>query len=214
MLYLLSDPYFLIFGGAFLFWLLQGQIRGRYASPFKWIGERSRIRQLARDIKARPHDLTMLLDHGKMCVQHKKWKDAEASLLEVVDRRSESPEALYYLGRAQLGLKRMDQGLANIAAALELRGDLLYGEPQLVVGDHYLKAKNYSMAREAFESASDANASSSEAFYKLGLCLKALGEREAAKHAMEEAVTAHETVPRYKRRENRPWKWRAKFARV
>ncbi len=78
VLYLLTDPVFLIFTGALLFWLVGGQLRGRYWSPFGWISERRQIGQLGKEISARPHDLTLRLDHGKLCVKHKQWKQAEA----------------------------------------------------------------------------------------------------------------------------------------
>ncbi len=214
VLYLLTDPVFLIFTGALLFWLVGGQLRGRYWSPFGWISERRQIGQLGKEISARPHDLTLRLDHGKLCVKHKQWKQAEASLAPVVERRETSAEAWYFLGRAQLGLKRVDEGLAAIDRALELRPDLLYGEPQMVVGDHYRAAKDWARARTAFEALVETNASSSEGYYKLGLCCRELGDKEAARRALAESVAAHEHVPKYKRRENRPWKWRAKLTRV
>ena len=147
-------------------------------------------------------------------MRYRDWKGAADSLAQVVERRPESAEGWYYLGRAQLGLRRADEGLASIDRALDLRSDLLYGEPQLVKGDHLVKQKHWERARQSFEAAVEANASSSEGFYKLGVCCKELGDREGAKRAFAEAVAAHEHVPKYKRRENRPWKWRAKLARV
>jgi len=212
-MYWLFDPFFLIFAIA-LAWFLFGQIRGRYLRPFAWIGQRRRLSALQKEIQARPHDLTLRLDHGKLAVAHKKWGDAIESLTEVVERRENSPEAWYYLGLAQLGAKKPEAGVESIRKALELRPDLLYGDPQLRIGDHYVKTKQWSLARDAFEAAVHNNASSSEGFYKLGLACKELGDRDAAKRAMAEAVAAHEHVPKYKRRENRPWKWRAKLARV
>ncbi|MCP4810260.1 MAG: tetratricopeptide repeat protein [Proteobacteria bacterium] len=211
--WLLYDPWVMLAAVVLAVWLLQGTFRGRYWSPFGWFRRRSQIRQLKNQLVANPHDLTAHLDAGKLLVESGRHKEALPHLDQVVERRDASPEGWYFLGRARLGTNDLDGGRAAIETALGLRANLLQGDPWLHLGNWYYKQKRWSDALPCFEQLVAHNASTSEGFHKLGVCHREVGQSAEARAAFDEAVHAHESVPKYKRRENRPWKWRAMVAR-
>lgn len=211
--WLLYDPWVLLCVVIFGAWLLNGTFRGRYWSPFAWFSRRRQITQLKNQLASNPHDLTAHLDRGKLLVESKRFKEAVPHLQAVVDRREESPEGWYFLGRARLGTDDLDGGKQAIDTALSLRANLLQGDPWLHLGNWFYAKKRYAEALPCFEELVAHNASSSEGYHKLGVCQREAGDAAAARASFDEAVAAHEHVPAYKRRENRPWKWRAMVAR-
>lgn len=211
--WLLYDPWLMLGVIVVAAWLLQGTFRGRYWSPLGWFQRRSRIRKLKGLVASNPHDLTAHLDCAKLLVESGRGVEALAHLDTVIERRQDSPEGWYFLGRARLANKDTAGGREAIEKALELRPSLLQGDPWLHLGNHYYDKKQWAEALPCFEELVANNASSSEGFHKLGVCLRETGQASEARSAFDEAVAAHEHVPAYKRRENRPWKWRAMVAR-
>lgn len=210
--WLLYDPFVLLALVALGLWFVSGQLRGRYWNPFSWFTRRQKISKLRDQLATNPHDMTARLDAGKLLVESKRWAEARQHLEPVIERRNSSPEAWYFWGRALLGLGQLEQGEEAIRKALELRRDLLVGEPWYALAQHHYARKELAQALPFFEELVAANSSHSEGYYKLGECLKEAGRLDEAKQAWNEAIEAHKAAPRYKRRVNRPWKWRAQLA--
>jgi tetratricopeptide (TPR) repeat protein len=210
--WLLYDPFFLAIGLGVVAYLLIGQARGRYWNPLAWFERRRKIGKLNDLLVTNPHDMTARLDCGRLLVESRRWAEARSQLQPVVESRNTSAEGWYFWGRALLGLGQLEEGEAAIRKALELRRDLLVGEPWYALAQHHYARKEYSLALPFFEELVAANSSHSEGYYKLGDCLNEAGRAEEARQAWTEAIEAHKAAPRYKRRVNRPWKWRAQLA--
>jgi tetratricopeptide (TPR) repeat protein len=99
-----------------------------------------------------------------------------------------------------------------IRRALDINPRVKYGEPYL-----RLAAANRDQPEKALKLLEELRAihsSSCEAYYRMGRIYQALGRREEARRAFDEAAEIYRTLPRYKRREERPWAIRSRLARL
>lgn len=215
LLWLLSNPLIalvLILGVA---WFFQGQVRGRYFNPWAWFEAQREIRRLESVLKQNPHDRVAHADRGRLLVRRKRWADAVPHLESAASGPRPNAEALFLLGRAELALGNLDNGRKHIDQALELKGATAFAEePWLALGDAYASRRDWSVAAEHYESATQANSSSGEAFFKLGGCYAELGRSEDAKRAWHEAAETGKSAPGYKRRQNRIWRVRAQLRKL
>lgn len=191
-----------------LTWGANGWWRGRLINPFGPLRTRFRIGELRAQLGANPHNVNVRAELGGLLAER---RPAEAkALLEEVQRRSpELPLPAYHLGLALLQLGETDAGRAAIERALAQRADLRFGEPMVKLGDHLLTRGRPADAVAAYERAVRVHDSHAEAWYKLGMAAKAAGNATRAREAWQEALASTEHAPAFKRRVDRPWRWRA-----
>src|SRR5262245_40857898 len=171
------------------------------------------IRELARTVATNPHDASAQADLGRLQVEAGRPARALPHLEVAHARAPEVAETAYYLGAARLRLGDAVRGRPLIEEALARDPRLGYGEPHLRLADYYLDHNQPGEALTHLERFIAMHASSVEGQYKLARAYLALGKAEPARVALDEAVRAYGGAPRFKRREERPWRLRTAWLR-
>lgn len=175
------------------------------ARPFRrW----SQERQLREELGQNPHNLNVRGRLGGLIATSRPAEAVEL-LEEVVRRAPELPLPRYGLGLAQLALGQTDAGRASIEGALAVKGDLLFGEPMVRLGDHYAGKGDWKPAIRAYEAAIEVHPTHAEAFYKAGRVAKRSGDAATARRRWEELLKVTRHAPGFKKRQDRPWRGRA-----
>jgi tetratricopeptide (TPR) repeat protein len=171
------------------------------------------IRELARTLRTNPHDATAQADIGRLLVEAGQPARALPHLEAAHSRAPEVPETSYYLGAALLSLGDGSRGRPLVEEALDRDPRLGYGLPHLRLADYYLDRRQPGEALPHLERFAEMHASSVEGQYKLARALRATGQPDRARAALDEAVRAYSGAPRFKRREERLWRLRAEWLR-
>ena len=166
------------------------------------------IRELDRAVRTNPHDATAQADLGRLLVEAGQPGRAVAHLEVAYTRAPEVAETAYYLGAARLRLGDEARGRSLIGQALALDPRIGYGEPHLRLADHYLQRGQSAEALVHLERFTEMHASSVEGRYKLARAYLATGQPTRARAALDDARRAYRGAPRFKRREERPWRLR------
>lgn len=168
-------------------------------------------RNLRETLATNPHDLTARTDLAGL-VATRDPAEAKELLGEVLRRYPEQALPHYWMGVALLGLGDTAGGHAEVDEALARRKDLRWGEPGLVLGDHYMAKGKYVEAISAYERALQVHGSYAEVWYKAGVAARAAGDGARAKHFFASTLRTTAGAPAFKRRRDRLWRWRAWWA--
>lgn len=201
--------------GAFLvlLWLAEGQVRGRYFNPVSWLGELRDLRRLEGVLADNPHDRVAHLLRGQLLV---KYGRSEAAIphLQAAEEGGNAM-ASFLLARAQLNIGQEASARAALERCVAKRGQQAFGgEPWLDLGRFLVEQARYQEALEPLERAAEANSSSAQARFWLGRALAGAGEKTRARAVLDEAAALAGQGPFFKRRENRPWAWRARIEKL
>ena len=175
------------------------------------VQDESAIRDLKQQVAVNPSNATALKDLGRLCVRKNRYQTARPYLEQAINRMEDSDEANYFLGLAYLKTGREDEGLFRINKALSLNPRLLYGEPYLRLGEHYLENDKRAAALNMLNHFKEIHSSSSEGFYQLGRLYLKLGDHEKAREMFTKAYEVFKVSPWYKKKIDRPWAWKAWF---
>lgn len=172
--------------------------------------ERWRVaRELSAKLKVNPHDANTRAELGRVLVESGQYARARDELEQVCARGKTLAVPAWHLGQACLKLGDLDAGQRWIEHALSVRKDVGYGQPALDVGEFLFSRERFAEARPWFERAIAVHGGTIEGRYKLGRCLLAAGETEAARAMFDDAVHAYDASPAFKRAQDRGWRWRA-----
>lgn len=175
--------------------------------PFTLMRKMSRMKsQLALS----PHDSSLKLSLARIHLERKQYRHAAQYLEQLLPLFGESADVPYELGQCYLHLGRLEEGEQLILRALELNPRVGYGDPYLRLAEA-LAARDPDRAIGYLERFREANSSSCEAYYRLGMLYAQLGRQPDAKGAFGEAVDIYRSLPRYKRRSERKWAWLARL---
>ena len=119
-------------------------------------------------------------------------------------RDSESREALYGRGKSLVELGQVEQAIADLE--IVARGDPSYSryDAYLMLAECYERAGRDDAARAAYQ-AILSRTTISRAYYNYGRLLARQGEAESAREMMRQILAKKPALPRYLRRQERPW---------
>ena len=192
--------------------LLDRQFFGFFPDLTHYFKREKEIRRLSRVIAINPNDVSAQLSLGRAYIQNGKTEKAIPHLEAAFPRMREMPEALFYLGRAYLKTGRREEGKNLLLEALRIDTRILYGEGHLRLGEAYLEEKEYQKAATCFESFCMIHTSSSEGYYQMALAQAGLGKVEEARKSFQRAIEVFRISPRFKKRLDRKWAWKARRA--
>jgi len=195
-----------------LYLLFDFQYLGFARSAVGWIKVAGEIRELRSDVSLNPHNASAQNDLGRLLVLNGRAQEAVAPLERAIERLDDLDETNYYLGLAYLKTGRERDGVARIEQALAINPRFRYGEPYLRLGEHYLTMGRYDDALAMLKQQGEIHTSSVEGLYQLGETYRRMGDPAQARDAYRKSITAFRQSPRYKRREERRWVWRARLA--
>ena len=171
------------------------------------------IRDLFRQVDLNPSNAPASTELGRLLVQRGRYSQALPHLERAIERAEDSPETNYYLGLALLHSERKPEGERRILMSLDINPRFRYGEPYFRLGESLLDQGRAKEAAALLQKGVNIHSSSTEGWYLLGKAYQALGSREAARDAMNQAIQAFRQSPAYKRRAERRFAWKARWAR-
>jgi tetratricopeptide (TPR) repeat protein len=88
---------------------------------------------------------------------------------------------------------------------------LKYGDPYLVMAEVYIDIGAYDSAEPLLENFLKTRISSTRGLYQMGLVKTKTGKKEEGMEYLKKAVAVFKNAPRYRRKMERKWAWKAKF---
>jgi len=186
---------------------------GVLPDPWRWASRLGREWQLQRVLMNNPHDRRSRLELAQLLVERR----AHARALEVLRPNLEQGDAdvqtLFTMGWACLGAGYPQQGEQLLERAAELEPGFRVGEIDRVRGQWRLARGDFPGAREALERFLRARGGSVQGRVLLARALQGLGDDGAAALMRDEAWREYVASPRFQRRQERWWAWRARPSR-
>jgi tetratricopeptide (TPR) repeat protein len=210
--FLLGNPFAAIMVLIIILYLLDRRFIGLSPSLVKPIKRARRIGRLRQQLALNPNDMSARMELAHLLIERKAYAEARRLLEPAAETMAHSAEYWDDLGTALLFTGSRAEGESAIRRALDINPRVKYGQPYL-----RLAAVNRDQPEKALKLLDELQAihsSSCEAYYRMGLIYKSLGRREEARRAFDEAGDVYRTLPRYKRREERPWAIRSRLARL
>jgi tetratricopeptide (TPR) repeat protein len=102
------------------------------------------------------------------------------------------------------------RGRELVENALAQSPGLKYGDPLIQFAEVYIDNGDYSSALPLLERFESIHSSSSRGFYQMGLVKLKLGEKGEGTEYLKKAVAAFRASPRFKRKIDRRWAWKAR----
>lgn len=199
-----------------VWWTLDRFTLGILPDPLRIFGRLRRIAALRRALQHNAHDRRNRVELADLLIARKKHREAAEVLRYNVEQGDEEARTYFLLGVALMGAGQAERGAAALEEAraidpgygsgaidLELgRGLLLTGSPE--------ETKAALRALEAFV---EKRHSTIEGKVLLARARAALQDEPGAAAARESAWQDYVSSPRFIRRRERWWAWRAKPAR-
>jgi len=183
---------------------------GFIPDPFKAFKKAGRIRELQKTISINPHDARSLKELAIFMIEKKDYRKALDSLEKAAGKLSDDPEFNYYYGLSVARCGDIQKGRALVDSALKSSPGLKYGEPLISFAEVYIDNGDYSSALPLLKSFENIHSSSSKGFYLMGLVKLKLGMKEEGTEALKKAVAVFKSSPRFKRKVDRKWAWKAR----
>jgi thioredoxin-like negative regulator of GroEL len=177
--------------------------------PFRAAGRWRRRRALEGTLLANPHDRRARLELAGLLLDVRRPAAALEVLMPNVEAGDDDPVTAYTLGAA---LARTGDPRAEgvLARAREADPDFRLGEIDLELARLRLARKDFEGARAALEALVAARPGTVQGRVLLARARRALGDRAGAEAAEREAWQEYRALPRFHRRVERAWAWRAR----
>jgi predicted Zn-dependent protease len=191
-------------------WTVDRFTLGILPDPLRIFGRLRRIGRLKRSLAHNPHDRRARVELADLLVARKRWREAAEVLRYNVEQGDEEARTYFLLGVALMGAGQADRGAASLEEARAI--DPGYGSHaiDLELGRGWLAAGQHDKAKEALEAFVDERHSTIEGKVLLARAKAALGDEAGARAARQSAWDDYASSPRFIRRRERWWAWRAK----
>ncbi|HSC88910.1 MAG TPA: tetratricopeptide repeat protein [Polyangiaceae bacterium] len=186
--WLLREPIWLL--GILAFLLLRRVL----PDPGRLFGSLSRLGPLRAQIEANPANSTARLELARHYLDLRRPGRALEQLEEARRRFPDDAELLFTSGQALLELKRYDEAITALDAALHSSARVRFGLPYLVKGDAHYGAGRWLEAAQSYEEYLGTNSSDVEGYVRLGRAALKLGRRDDARRVLEEGGTTYEAL--------------------
>lgn len=197
-----------------LFWAVFDRFTfGVLPDPTRWVNRWRRRSFLAHQLRMNPHDGRARLELAQLQVERGQGKQAIDTLRPTFDRGADDVVSVFTMGTACLQAGFVDQGEKLLAHAEELDHDFRVGEIFLVRGKARLERKDFAGAQQSLTELLRLRTGSVEGRYLLALAEQGLGNDERAAQLKDAAWHDFTTSPRFQRRKERYWAWRARPSR-
>ena len=197
-----------------VFWLVVDRFTlGFLPDPFRWVMRWRREGKLERLLLGNPHDRRARLELAQLYVERGQGKKAVDVLRPNFDQGDDDLQSVFTMGEACLQAGYVDQGEKLLNHAEELNADFRVGEIHLVRGRQRLARGDFAGAKTALEALVKARRGTITGRVLLAKAMLGLGDDSAAALMRDEAWNEYVTAPRFQRRKERLWAWRARPSR-
>ena len=180
---------------------------------WKAILRRSREAKLQRILLGNPHDRQSRRELAELMVMRGAHARAVETLKPNLEAGDDDHATIFTMGVACLGAGHAEQGEKLLAHLAETHPDFRVGELEFAIGRARLARKDFKGARESFERAIAIRRGTVEGRVLLAQSLSGLGDEPAAALMRDKAWAEYVSAPRFQRRKERLWAWRARPSR-
>jgi tetratricopeptide (TPR) repeat protein len=208
--YIFGNPFIALIVFLILIYFLDRRFVGLLPNVFRPAQLARKTSRLRADLRLNPHDFSARHELARVLMERRKYREAHSLLEELHRAVPESAEVMAELAICCFHLRNFEQGGRMLAAAAEASPRVKYGEPYLAAGEA-LAGVDPGKAAEYLETFRSIQSSSCKGYYRLGQVYGALGRKDLAREAFQEAVNAFRVLPRYRRKPERRWYVLAKW---
>jgi tetratricopeptide (TPR) repeat protein len=209
LFWLFGNPFVAFLVLMIVVYLLERRYIGIFPNLFRPFQLTQRLRRIRQELSLSPYNASLKLQAARILLEKRRYSDAMVLLDELIPVMNDSAEVWFEAGRCRLKLDELSLGESHILHALQLNPRVRYGEPYLRLGEAYVNV-DQTKALHYLRQFQEIHSSSCEAYYRLGLVLEKIGQKEQAKQAYQEAITIYQSLPKYKRKSERRWAWLAR----
>jgi tetratricopeptide (TPR) repeat protein len=182
-------------------------------SPVRLFKRFQRAGYLAGVILTNPHERRARHELADIRVAQKRYAEAVDILKPNLEAGDEDVDTLYLLGVAYLGAGEAQRGELLLDEAEKLDAGYQLGAIPLERGRFRLKRGDAKGAVEALERFNTVRHGSVEGRFLLAQALTKAGRADEAKRMRDQAWSDYVVAPRFQRRRERKWAWRARPSR-
>jgi len=173
----------------------------------RWWG---RIRRLRRTMAVNPHDRRARLELADLLVERRRSREAVEVLHPNLEAGDDDVFTLFTMGTACAGAGYHSQAEVFLSEARKLEPGFRLGQIDLELGRMRLARKDAAGARTALEALLALRPSSVEGKVLLARAMTLQGDGASARRLRLEAWRDYVAAPRFRRRRERLWAWRAR----
>jgi len=178
-------------------------------NPFAWVRRWLRAAELRRQLANNPHDRKARYDLAELLVQRRRFSQAVELLQPNLEAGDEDVPTLYLMGVACLGAGHSQQGELLLQEAQAADATFRLGAIELERGRWRLARGDAPGAREALERFLQLRRGTVEGRVLLARALEKGGQSVEAALMRQQAWSEYASSPRFLRRVERRWAWRA-----
>ncbi len=196
------------------FWWAADRFTFRFLpDPVRFVRRWHRTGVLRRTLEANPHDRRARLELAQLLVDSRRPRQAVEVLRPSVEAGDDDVHTAFTLGVALARCGFPEQADRAFAAVREREPHFRMGEIDLELGQMRLASGDAAGAREALERFRAERPGTVQGRWLLSRALGRLGDAQAARRLRDEAWREYVALPRFQRRVERAWAWRAKPSR-
>jgi tetratricopeptide (TPR) repeat protein len=181
--------------------------------PVRWIRHRMRASALRRALAVNPHDRRARFELADLLISFRRHHQAVEILRPNLEAGDDDVATLYLMGVALLGAGHAEQGELILAEAIKADPSYRVGALWLERGRYRLLRGDAAGAKEDLEKLLQHRQGTVEGRVLLARAKEAAGDAPGAAALRTEAWGEYRAAPRFKRREERFWAWRARPSR-
>jgi predicted Zn-dependent protease len=178
--------------------------------PFRAVGRWRHRRRLEAALRLNPHDRRARLELAGLLLDAGRPAAALPVLMPNVEAGDHDAVTAFTLGAALARTGDAARAEHVLARAREDDPDFRLGEIDLELGRLRLRRQDFAGARVALEALVAARPGTVQGRVLLARALRALGDRAGAERAEADAWNEYRGLPRFHRRVERAWAWRAR----
>lgn len=190
-------------------WLLDRFTFRFLPNPFGALRRLLKISELRRQLSVNPHDRKARYSLAELMVERGKYAAAVELLRPNLEAGDEDVPTLFLMGVACLGAGHADQGELLLQEAQAEDATFRLGAIELERGRYRLRRGDVAGAKQALQNFLVARKGTVEGRVLLAAAYEKGGDAVEAKRLRDEAWREYASSPRFLRRVDRFWAWRA-----
>jgi tetratricopeptide (TPR) repeat protein len=176
--------------------------------PLRVFGRWRRMGQLRRTLDVNPHDRRARFELAERLLDSRRPREAAEALRPNVEAGDEDVHTAFVMGAALGRSGHAEAAERALAVAREADPRFRAGEIDLELGRQRVARGDFAGAREALERLLGVRPGTVEGRWFLAKALAGLADAEGARRVRAEAWREYAALPRFHRRQERPYAWR------
>lgn len=195
------------------YWAIDRYTLGVLPDPFRFVNTLRKQWKLEAHLKVAVHDRKARTDLAEVYLSRKQYAKAVDVLRPNLEAGDDDIATVFDMGVACLGAGHTTQGEKLLEHALEMQPDFRVGEIHLALGRFRLLRGDHAGAKKALDQLVAVRKGTVEGRLLLSRALEGLKDDGAAALMRDQAWEEYVAAPRFQRRRERLWAWRARPSR-